>query len=87
VRRRITAIFALLGFAVTAVLEALKGGALGEAVPRMIIAALAMAAVGLVAGSIAEAAVEEAIEIKAPAPQVKPAQKEQETDDTGSEES
>jgi hypothetical protein len=61
-----SAVFALLAFAVTALLEVLKGSALKAAVPRMIIAAFVMAALGWLAGLVAESAVSEAVETRMP---------------------
>lgn len=61
-----SAVLALLAFAVTALVEVLKGSGLRTAVPRMMIAALVMAAVGWLAGLVAESAVSEAVESKMP---------------------
>jgi hypothetical protein len=60
-------VLALVGFAAAAVTEAARGGALARAVPRLIVAAVAMGVVGLIAGSIAERAVSEAVDSREPA--------------------
>ncbi len=66
-RRRMASVLALVGFATAAVVEAVRGGALARAVPRLIVAAVVMGVVGLIAGSIAERAVREAVDSREPA--------------------
>ena len=80
------AILALLAFAVTAAVEALKGAPLRTAVPRMILAALVMAALGWLAGIVAETAVREAVDAKLPPVVEDEVRKPGETDITETEE-
>ncbi len=65
-RRRMTSVLALVGFAAAAILAAAQGLALGRALMRMVAAALAMGIVGFVAGTIAQKAVREAVDVKMP---------------------
>lgn len=64
--RKIAATLALLGFASVAAVEALRGGDLARAVPRMIFAAIVMGVVGAVTAFIAQKAVSEAVDAKMP---------------------
>lgn len=65
-RRRLTSIFSLLGFAAVALMEAFRGGSIINAVPRMILAACMMALVGYLVGHAAERAIAEAVNAKVP---------------------
>ena len=65
-RRRLTSIFSLLGFAAVALIEAFRGGDIINAVPRMILAACMMALVGYLVGHAAERAIAEAVDAKVP---------------------
>ncbi len=65
-RRRLTSVFSLLGFAAVALVEAFRGGGIINAVPRMILAACMMAMVGYLVGHAAERAIAEAVNAKVP---------------------
>lgn len=66
-RRKASSILGLVGFAAVAAAEALGGADIARAVPRAMVAAVVMAAVGYVAGCIAERAISEAVDASLPA--------------------
>jgi len=66
VRQKVASALGLLGFALTALVGALRGGDFAAAIVRAIVAACVMCLVGYVAGTIAERAVSEAVDAKLP---------------------
>lgn len=65
-RKKVASALGLLAFAVMAVLGAISGSEMGPALSRALLSAAVMAVVGYVVGFIAEKAVLEAVEAKAP---------------------
>lgn len=65
-RRKAASMLGLLGFAVVAVLGAVVSADFTVTLSRAILAAVAMTAVGYAAGTIAERAISEAVDAKAP---------------------
>ncbi len=65
-RRKLASMLGLLGFAVMAVISAVKSAAFSTALGRCIVAAVAMCLVGYVAGFVAEKALEEAVDARIP---------------------
>ena len=85
-RRKAASILGLLGFATVALVSAVTGGDFVKAVPRAIFAAVAMAVLGYLTGLIAEKAVSEAVDTKAPLYVARREESEEKTDTAGKEE-